>query len=522
MKCISWRTSVFLQVFLTLLTPLALRAATGPELTPEKIRAALPEMEKLAIKAVKDSGVPGLAVAVVYRDQVVYLKGFGVRKAGKSETVDADTIFQIASMSKPIASTVLAGLVGEKLISWDDRIIDLDPGFRMNDPWVTQNVTLRDMFAHRSGLPAFAGDPLQELGYDRTEILRRLRFLKTGDHFRSHYAYTNFGLTEAAIAAARTTGKPWEKLIEEKLYKPLGMKSTSSRYADVEAARNRAYLHVCIDGKWAAKLKQDDDAQSPAGGVSSSARDLAQWMRLQLGNGKFEGRQIIDADALAETHRPMIVSKPPANPSKDRATCYGLGWVVGSDDRGRVQLNHSGAFSSGAATTVVLIPSEELGITVLSNGFAVGLPEALARSFIELALDGKIEKDWFAVNKQSVEAALKAMLGSGPDLSKPPPQPFPSLPADAYVGSYRNEFFGDMRISAREGKLFVQLGPRKTSLPLNHHDRDIFTYLTEEDSDGRPNGVTFLIGPDRKAASAAIGEPDAEGQNTFIRVPDGK
>ena len=519
MRYAGWLVLVLILAVVPMSVPVSVNAETGQELTLEKVKAALPELEKLAEKALKDSGIPGMAIAVVYNDQPIYLKGFGVREADKAEPVDTDTIFQIASMSKPIASTVLAALAGEKAITWDDRIIDLDPGFRMYDPWVTQNVTLRDMLSHRSGLPEFAGDQLEDMGYDRAEILRRLRYIKPGSSFRSHYAYTNFGITEAAVAAARAAGKPWEELAAEKLYKPLGMNSTSSRFDDVAAARNRALLHVLIEGKWVVRYTRDADAQSPAGGVSSTARDLAQWMRLQLGNGKLEGKQRIDADALAETHRPVIVSRAPADPSKDRAGLYALGWIVSYDDKGRIHLSHSGAFSNGAATTVTLIPSEELGITVLTNAAPIGVPEALACSFIDLVRYGKVEKDWFATFKQAFDAMLKALAGDETDYSKPPAQPLPSLPADAYAGTYRNEYFGDIRVSVKEGVLVLELGPQKTSYPLNHYDRDVFTYQPKGETAGSLSGVFFQIGPDQKAASAVVEALNTHGQGTFIRLP---
>lgn len=522
MRYAGWLALVLILSVVPLVFPEAVNAETGRELTLEKVKAALPELEKLAEKALKDSGIPGMAIAVVYKDQAIYLKGFGVREAGKAETVDADTVFQIASMSKPIASTVLAALVGKKVITWDDRIVDLDPGFRMYDPWVTQNVTLRDMFSHRSGLPEFAGDQLEDMGYDRTEILRRLRYEKPGGGFRSHYAYTNFGLTEAAVAAARSVGKPWEEVAAENLYKPLNMKSTSSRFEDVAAAGNRALLHVLIDGKWVPKYTRNADAQSPAGGVSSTVRDLAQWMRLQLGNGLFEGKQVIDTDALSETHRPAIVSKAPADPGKDRAGFYALGWGVGYDDKGRVRLNHSGAFSNGAATTVTLIPSEELGITVLTNAAPIGVPEAVAYSFIDLVHLGKVEKDWFSLFKQAFDAMFKAMAGDESDYSKPPAQPLHSLPADAYAGTYRNEYFGDIKVLVKDGGLAVQLGPKKTLYPLTHYDRDVFTYQPEGETAGRLSGIIFQIGPNQKAETAVIKALNGRGQGTFIHVPNQK
>jgi CubicO group peptidase (beta-lactamase class C family) len=380
-------------VVLLFLVTLAGRAAPAAEVIPQKVRAALPELERLAQQTLKKTGVPGLSVAVVHQDQVVYLKGFGTRQAGKEGPVGPDTVFQLASVSKPLASTVLAALVGEGVIGWDDRVIDRDPCFRLYDPWVTREVTLRDLLCHRSGLPDHAGDLLEDLGYGRAEVLRRLRYQKPGSSFRSRFAYTNFGYTAAAVAAARAAGKPWEDLAAEKLYRPLGMRSTTSRFADYVAAGDRAHLHVRVEGKWAPRYVRDPDAQSPAGGASSTARDLAQWLRLQLGGGKFNGRQVIAAKALAETHRPQIISTPPQNPATDRANFYGLGWNVNYDDRGRARLGHSGGFDLGAATAVSLLPSEGLGIVVLTNAAPVGVPEAVSASFFDLVLIGKVTKD---------------------------------------------------------------------------------------------------------------------------------
>ena len=233
----------------------------GATLTAEKVRTAAGKLDKLTEQTLKDTGVPGIAIGIVYKDEVIYLKGFGVRQIGKDEPVDADTVFQVASVSKPIASTVLAALVGEGAIGWDDRVTDHDPDFEMYDAWVTRQLTLRDLLCHRSGLPDHGGDLLEDLGYDRQQVLHRLRFIKPGSSFRSHFAYTNFGYSEAAVAAARAVGKPWEDLAKEKLYGPLGMKSTSSRFADYAAAKNRAVLHARIDGKWVAKFTRDADAQ---------------------------------------------------------------------------------------------------------------------------------------------------------------------------------------------------------------------------------------------------------------------
>lgn len=502
------------------LTLLAAQAESAPEVTAERVKAALPEIEKLAGQTLQKTGVPGMAIVVVYKDQVIYLKGFGVRAAGNPELVDADTVFPIASMSKPMATTVLAMLVGEGVVAWDDRVIDHDPAFRLPNPWITREVTLRDLLCHRSGLPDQAGDLLEDMGYDRAEILRRLRFQGLASNFRSQYAYTNFGFTAAALAGAHAAGKSWEDLAADRLYRPLRMTSTSSRFADYAAAKNRALLHVRSDGKWVAKHTRDADAQAPAGGVSSTARDLAQWLRLQLAGGKFEGKQLVAAKALRETHRPQIVSG--FHPETDRATFYGLGWGVSYDDKGRVFWKHSGAFFLGIRTEVVLLPAEELGIAVLSNAAPTGVPEGMNDSFFDLVLNEKLSRDWVELWNQRFDQYVKLSMGATLDYTKPPAQQSPALPADAYAGTYRNDFFGDIEVVAKEGMLLLRLGPRKMSFALRHRDRDLFLYQPVGESAGGLSAVAFRIGPDRRASQVAIENLDIHGQGTFTRAPVGK
>jgi CubicO group peptidase (beta-lactamase class C family) len=202
----------------------------------EQVNQAVRETQKLCENQIEKGAIPGLAIAVVFQDKVVYAAGFGVRDVNTQEPVNADTVFQLASLSKPVGSTVVAELVGEGKISWDSRISDLDTEFAMYDPWVTREITIRDFYAHRSGLPDHTGDLLEDLGFTRGEILHRLRYQKPDSSFRSHYAYTNFGITEAAVAAAKAYNIAWEDASEQKLYRPLGMDSTSSRYALISAA----------------------------------------------------------------------------------------------------------------------------------------------------------------------------------------------------------------------------------------------------------------------------------------------
>jgi CubicO group peptidase (beta-lactamase class C family) len=499
-----------LLALVTLMVPVA-----SAQVNVQDVKAALPELQNLAEKTLQKSGVPGMAIAVVYKDQTVYLKGFGTRQAGKDDPVNDATVFQLASVSKPITSTILALLVGLGLIDWDDPVCQSFPAFLLYDPWVTRHVTIRDLLCHRSGLPDHGGDLLEDLGFTGNEILHRLRYLRPTGAFRASYAYTNFGFTAAALAAARATGKPWEELAADRLYRPLGMSSTSSRFADFAAAKNRAVLHARVAGKWVARYVRDADAQSPAGGVSSTAADLALWMRLQLNGGEFNSKRIVAARALRETHRPQIVTRPPENPATDRASFYGLGWNVSYDEQGRVRLSHSGGFELGAATAVTLLPGEDLGIAVLTNAAPIGVPEAMCASFLDLVLHRKITKDWGEAYGRLFEELNKPPYGTTVDYGKPPEHRSSPLAPEGYVGNYENDYFGTIQIVASSGALQLRMGRRKTAFSLRHWDRDTFLYQPVGEMASGLSGVTFTVGPTGHASQVVIENLNVHKQGTF-------
>ena len=507
-------------ISLIALAPFCVTAQDKSHVTSEQVTRAIQELEKLAQKQIQENALPGLAIAIVFQDKAVYAKGFGVRDVNTNAPVDADTVFQLASVSKSVGSTVVAELVGEGKITWDSKLSVLDPAFAMFDPWVTREITIRDMYAHRSGLPEHAGDLLEDLGFARTEILHRLRYQHPASSFRSHYAYTNFGMTEGAVAAAKAYGLEWENASEEKLYRPLGMTSTSSRYADFMARRNKALGHVLVDGKWVQKFKRDPDAQSPTGGVSSSVNDLAKWLRLQLGDGKFDGKQVVDKGALAATHHPHMLTG--FNPFTGLPGFYGLGWGVSYDPEGRLRLNHSGAFALGAATHVNLVPAEQLGIVVLTNAYPVGIAEALGTTFLDTALYGKPTQDWLVLFKQrfSNPAAIGTVLGF--DYSKSPASPAPASKNSAYLGRYTNDYFGDISIIEKDSGLAIVQGPKNKTFPMKHYDRDTFTYETEGENAVGRSGITFTIGPDGKATQVLVENLNVRGEGVFKRIPDQK
>ena len=488
--------------------------------TPERVALAVAQAPTIAQDILQRTGVPGMAVAIVFQDTAVFLDGFGTREIGKDEPIEPDTVFQLASDSKPIASTVVSAVVGDGTVAWDTRMSDVDPGFALSEAWPTEAVTLADLFAHRSGLPDHGGDLLEDLGFERDVILQRLRFLPPAYSFRAGYAYTNFGLTAAAVAAAHAAGKSWEDLSAERLYRPLGMTHTSSRYADFLAEANRAIPHVKQGDRWIVTPQpRDPDAQSPAGGVSSTVRDLVPWLRLELGQGALGGKQLIPAAALAPTHVPQSVRGEPADPATERTPFYGLGWDLVYTDFGTPQWSHSGAFRLGAATALYLLPAAGFGVIALANAYPVGAPEAFCLSMLDLAQRGTIRRDWLDVVAPAFAAMSAPAYGTGIDWSAAPANVASPLPDDAYVGAYRNAYYGDAAIVRAGDGLALQLGPKPLVFPLRHFDRDTFSWQPSGESASVRSGLSFTIGSEGRAVSFQDEYLASGGPGVLTRVP---
>ncbi|GAA1507262.1 CubicO group peptidase (beta-lactamase class C family) [Agromyces terreus] len=437
------------------------------------IDAAVEELPGDIAKIMDTSGIPGVAVAVVHGDEVLFAEGFGVRELGEPAKVDADTVFQIASMSKPIAATVVASQLGDEL-GWDTPAAPLLPGFSLQDPWVTEHVTVGDLFAHRSGLPPAAGDDLEDVGYDRDYILGHLD-LQPLNPFRTAYGYANFGLTAGAEAVANAVGTDWETLSDEALYDPLGMDSTSSRYDDFLAEDDRAVLHTLERGEFTALYQRDADAQTPAGGVSSSVNDLAKWLTLLIGDGMFDGQELVDPDALLPAITPQIVSSHSAAPDH-RAGSYGFGFNTGTDPTGHTTFSHSGAFSLGGSTNFQVVPALDLGVVAITNGAPIGVPEAIVSTFLDRVQFGEVHRDWLADYGQ----ALAHYTEPAGDLAGQEAPTDAAAPGrlDGYAGTWTNPYFGEAVVTVEGDALVARLGPDGAYvLDLEPWDGDTFAYV---------------------------------------------
>lgn len=483
-------------------------------LPPHAVDDAVARVDGLAQDLMTSSGIPGMAVAVVHGGKTMYAKGFGVRNTESGDKVDADTVFQLASLSKSIAATVVAHQVGAGAIRWDTPIRQELPWFALSDPAATGMLTVSDLFAHRSGLPDHAGDLLEDLGYDRRAILERLRLLPLSA-FRASYAYTNFGVTAAAEAVAAAADLPWEDLSADVLYRPLGMSSTSSRFADYSARADRAVGHVKVDGGYRPRYTRDPDAQSPAGGVSASANDVAHWLAMLLADGRYNGTTIVEPGALLPAVTPQMVSSPPTQPAM-RSGFYGYGFNVGTSPAGRVRLSHSGAFELGAATTFVAIPAADVAIVVLTNATPSGVPETLAAEFADLVEFGEIREDWRALYSHAfadMDKPFGELAGK-----QAPAQPHPSLPLAAYSGTYRNDYWGPVTVAEENGALTLSLGPRPERYPLTHWDGEVFTFplAGENAPPGSISTATFNVAT-ANGGTVTLEYFDTDKMGTFSR-----
>ncbi len=469
----------------------------GTDVPPGQIDKAIAGLDGIVEDIKARSKVPGLAVAVVHKGETVYAKGFGTRGGEGDQPIDADTVFQMASVSKSIGATVVARQVTRGVVSWDSRMRDLLPWFSLADPDITERLTVGDLYSHRSGLPDHAGDDLEDIGFDRQTILERLR-LQPLRAFRTSYAYTNFGLTAGAEAVAEASGAEWADLSDEALFQPLGMTRTSARFDDFMARENRAVPHARSGDGFEALYQRQPDAQSPAGGVSSSINDMARWMKMVLA----DGGELISPEALQPAISPQSFSSRPHTPD-ERAGFYGYGFNVGTDPSGRVILSHSGAFILGASTYFLMIPSLDIGIVVLSNAAPVGAVESIGASFSDMVQFGRATRDWFS-GYEGLFASFYTPAGF--TAGEPAPAAAAPAPAAGYcTGRYGHPYFGTVEVREEDGGLVLFAGPQPIKLPLHAWDGSmmVFDIANENAVAGSRSTVTFS-GDGKEASTLEI------------------
>lgn len=449
--------------------------------------------------------VPGMAVSVVYDNKVFYSEGHGIVEIGFDSPVSELTLFQIASVSKAFTTAALALLVDEGKLEWDAPVIDYLPEFRLYDPWVTREFTVRDLITHRSGLPLGAGDLLlfPEGNTSRDEVIRAMRYLKPSTSFRSEYAYDNLLFIIAGEVVARVSGLSFEDFLEQELLAPLGMQDCAASLGRAAAGASKAIPHILVDDEFEITRSHITDTSSAAGGINCSAASMAHWMQFVLNEGKTEtGDQLLSAGQFEQWVKPVTLLDPSSymvEHAGSHLAAYALGWGV-STFYGQPMLSHSGGLW-GMTSFIAVLPESGLAVFA-SNNQMTAAPRAIVFDVLDQFLEGSSPdagKDWITILNDLYQARLTegAETVALADESRAATST-PSLPLEAYAGTYTDDWYGAIEISLDEdGSLWFQSG-RSEHLagPMEHFQFDTFIARWNDRKLNADAYVMFTLSPE--------------------------
>jgi CubicO group peptidase (beta-lactamase class C family) len=465
-------------------------------------------------QALKQLGAVGAYAAIVENGKVTLARGYGVRHMERPEKVGPDTIFQIGSVSKAFTAAALATLVDAGRIKWDDPVIDHLPEFRMYDPWVTREMTIRDLLVHRSGLGLGQGDLMfvPASNISRADTVRRIRHLKPATSFRSAYAYDNVLYIVAGQLIEAVTGRTWEAYVRERLLQPAGMARSVTSDAERFAATDRAFPHGRFGEVRGLGPQQVFDEKAvmlgencaPAGAIAASANDMTRWLQVQLGNGRVPGAdQPLFSEASAREMWRGVVPVPitalpaPLTELVPEFRLYALGWNV-QEYRGHRIVTHGGG-TQGMRAVVTLIPSRNVGIALAVNSEDNALVPGLQYELLDHYL-GATKRDWVSAFASFFEKRNADALAAIEASRKARPRTEPSLPLAGYAGKYADPWYGPIEIGEQAGALqiaFLQTPTMKG--PLEHWAHDTFI-ARWSDPTIEPAYVTFALDPGGKPA----------------------
>ncbi|KAG9573605.1 hypothetical protein KCV01_g18581, partial [Aureobasidium melanogenum] len=484
--------------------PAAATSAARPE--------ALADFDAYVDATRKQFDVPGIAVAIVKDGKVVLEMGSGVRKLGEPAKVDEHTQFAIASNTKAFTAASLAILADEKKLDMNDRVVDRLPWFQMSDPYVTREMRIRDLLAHRSGLSLGAGDLLYwpATSYTTEEVVQRLRYVPLTNSFRAEYAYDNILFGVAGLVIEKVSGLSWHDFVNQRIFAPLGMsESRSDAPTHIGPNDDIATGHAKFDFK---DLKPVGSMSwtnnQTAGGIYTSVHDLSKWMNMQLAGGAYTDASGKPQRLFSEARQkemwslitPIRISEPSVpelKAVKPNFSGYGEGWFV-SDYRGHKLVWHTGGWP-GMVSRLTLVPDLNLGVVVLTNQESGAAFQAVTMRALDAYMDAP-KTDWIAAYAAGVK---KAEAGADDSMKKHEAarakNAKPSLPLDGYVGTYRDPWYGDVKVDKEGGKLvmrFTKTAQLTGTLEPWQHDTFIARW-----NDRSLNGdafVNFSLDPDGK------------------------
>jgi len=462
-----------------------------------------PNIDEFVAGVMAEYEVPGIGLAIVKDGEVVLAKGYGVRQLGDSTPVDAQTLFGIASNTKAFTATALALLVEEGKLQWDTPVIDCLPWFRMSDPYVTRELTIRDLLVHRSGLGLGAGDLLwwPPSTYNRKEIAHRLRYVPLATTFRSTYAYDNVLYLVAGEIIEQVSGQTWEDFVASRILTHVGMTHSNVRHSDAASGGNVATTHARIGGTVRPIKPFTSDNTNPAGGINSNAEDMAKWLIVQLDSGRiaaddrlFSPRttqelwRIVTPIASGSTAPELAVLRP-------QFSGYALGFRV-RDYRGEKLVTHTGGLP-GYVSLVLMLPSYRLGVAVLTNMESGAAFNIIGMHILDYYL-GASDIDWFAAYKTVITRTDSMLLAQDryravrrDSLSRP------SLPLEKYADTYTDQWYGDVTIRHEDDNLGIQFSHTPSLVgDLEHWQYDTFVARWHDRELRADAFVTFVLGPE--------------------------
>jgi CubicO group peptidase (beta-lactamase class C family) len=462
-----------------------------------------PKFDAYVAQALKTFRVPGIAVAIVKDGKVVLAKGYGVRTLGDSTPVDARTRFGIASNTKLFTATAIAMLVEDGKLEWDAPVTRYLPSFAMFDPFVTHELTVRDLLVHRSGLGLGAGDLLwwPPSTYDRKEIARRIRYIRPATSFRSAYAYDNVLYLVAGEVIEAVSGTTWEDFVRSRILAKVGMTNSDVLHSGAGAGGNVATPHAEVNDTVRPVAPFVSDNTNPAGGVMSGAEDMAKWMMVQLDSGRTAGGERIFTPASAvqlwQEVTPIPIDEPAPGLEHLRANFNGYALGVGVRDyRGHKLLQHTGGLP-GYLSKVMMIPDLRMGVAVLTNQESGAAFGALTLKAVDYYLDVK-SPDYIGLfakieAKGKAQAAeVRQKLAATRDSTSGP-----SLPLARYAGTYRDEWYGDVSLALENGTLVMRFGHTPSLVgDLAHWQHDAFIVRWRDRELRADAFVTFDLNPD--------------------------
>jgi CubicO group peptidase (beta-lactamase class C family) len=474
--------------------------------TGAELEAILQDFEQYATKSMNDWQVPGMAIAIIHGDEVIYSKGFGTKKLDKSQPVTKNTIFQIGSTSKAFTATLVAMLVDDGLVDWEDLVTRHLPDFAMFDPEVTKDFRIKDLMSQRSGMPPYSGDALSSFGYGREHIINSIKHVKPVSEFRSEFAYQNCLFLVTAKLIKEKTAKTWEENIQERIFNPLGMNNSSTDTASFKSAPDVTWLHK-IQNDELVVIPMDDKSAfnwlniySPAGGINSNLVDMVKWLKFNYRKGMLNNEQLV-----SRVNMDYLITPKIRIPDNDlfSSLSYCVAWFHREYEPWPI-IWHGGN-TTGCGTMVGFISQADIGIVVLSNR-STSMPTYISYYFFDRYFKKPVT-DW---SGKGLEFQKKKDEETKKHRPVPPENPNPALPLESYVGEYANIIVDKFSIDIEDGKLVMTIGPEEVQHILNHFNANVFI-----DSDY--TFVTFAADAENNIISVELDYIDEMDNNVLIR-----